>query len=66
MAGKPKRDIARWPQFAKAYITTFDRLIAERKRIGLKTSFTTGQQLFDWWITRNSKPVSDAQARLFD
>lgn len=66
MAGKPERDIARWPQFAKAYIRTFDQLLAERLRQGKKTTFTTGQELFDWWITRHSKAASDDQARLFD
>jgi phosphoadenosine phosphosulfate reductase len=62
---QPKRDIARWPRFARAYIHAFDRLIRVRAKHGKTTSFTTGQQMFDWWISRR-RAVPREQQRLFD
>lgn len=67
MARAPERDIARWPQFAKAFRNTFARVIEIRKERGLKTSFKTGDEMFRWWIKRNTKGKPDPrQARLFD
>lgn len=61
-----QRDIKRWPQFAKAYIYTFDRMIEERIKLGKKTSFANGKEIFDWWIQRRSRPTPDSQLTLFD
>jgi phosphoadenosine phosphosulfate reductase len=68
MSGDAQRDIARWPLFARAYIRTFDRLCHLRQALNLKTSVncSTGQELFNWWILRHAKSVSDEQAHLFD
>jgi len=59
------RDIARWPKFAAAYVRTFDKLIEKRAELGKKITFKTGQQLFDWWIRRNSKPTENDQMVMF-
>lgn len=66
MSTKPERDIARWPKFAKAYLRTFDKLIEVRKSEGKKTSFKTGQELFNWWISRNTKKTNKDQIVLFE
>jgi len=42
----------RWPQFVKAYIRTFDKLVRARKARGLRCTWDTGQEMFDWWIDR--------------
>ena len=60
-----QRDIARWPKFANAYIRTFDKLIDVRAGMGKETSFKTGQELFDWWVTRR-EPKNKAQMVLFE
>jgi len=65
LARAPERDMARWPQIAKAYVNTFDRLLVLRRELGLKTNMDTGQQVFDWWIRRNAKRAPQ-EARLFD
>ena len=68
MNRKPQRDIERWPKVARAYIRTFDKLIKIRKRENKKCTFETGQELFDWWITRNRAAAkkSAAQPVLFE
>jgi len=52
---QPERQIARWPRIAAQYRRTFDRLIEKRRAEGKSCDFSTGQELFDWWVTRNSK-----------
>jgi phosphoadenosine phosphosulfate reductase len=46
-----KRDAARWPKYAAAYIRTFDRVIALRRAKGKRCTWNTGQELYDWWVS---------------
>jgi phosphoadenosine phosphosulfate reductase len=55
----------RWPQFVKAYTRTFDRLVNLRRQAGRRCTWANGQELFDWWIQRNTKSAPQ-EARLFD
>jgi phosphoadenosine phosphosulfate reductase len=59
--GHPKAEVERWPKITKAFVNTFDRLIEVRAAQGKKTSFKTGQEMFDWWIRRNSKARNKRQ-----
>ena len=65
MEGNPNRiqaQMDRWPQFVKAYIHTFDRLVEMRKDAGLKCTWENGREMFDWWIDRTKRAkVSDEQ-----
>jgi len=65
LARAPERDSARWPQFKKAYIHTFDKLLKLRRELGLETNMKTGQEVYDWWIQRHTSPAPQ-EARLFD
>ena len=67
MARAPERDAARWPQFRKAYVRTFDRLIALREAEGLpnEKGFTCGEDMYQWWTQRHTKRAPQ-EARLFD
>jgi phosphoadenosine phosphosulfate reductase len=65
LGGHPKREAARWPKIAQAYINTFDRVLELRRQEERPCKFTTGQELFDWWIKRHTKPAPQ-EARLFD
>jgi len=67
MARAPERDAARWPQFRKAYVRTFDRLLRLRDEVGLETTadFQTGEDVYQWWIQRHTKRAPQ-EARLFD
>jgi phosphoadenosine phosphosulfate reductase len=61
-----QRHIERWPQFADAYVHTFDRVIALRKAEGRRCTFDTGRALFDWWIDRRPRPQQEQDERLFE
>ena len=67
MARAPERDAARWPQFRKAYVRTFGRLLRLREELGLETSLDlkTGEDVYQWWIQRHTKRAPQ-EARLFD
>jgi phosphoadenosine phosphosulfate reductase len=65
LARAPERDAARWPQFKRAYIKTFDKLIDVRNAAGLETSMRTGQEIYDWWTQRHTVKAPQ-EARLFD
>jgi len=45
----------RWPQFVKAYVNTFDKLVRLRKEANLKCTWADGQEMFDWWINRKRR-----------
>ncbi len=45
-----KFEYARYPTYQKAYIKSFDRMIAERKSRGLDCSWQTGTDVFHWWM----------------
>lgn len=42
----------RWPQFVRAYVNTFDKLVLLRRKAGLKCTWADGQEMLDWWIDR--------------
>ena len=52
-----EEEFIRWPTYKQAYIHTFDRMIAKRLEDGLGHAFKfkTGQECFDWWISKNIK-----------
>ena len=59
-----QQQIKRWPQFIKAYIHTFDKLVRLRKEAGLRCTWSSGQEMFDWWIDRKRrKRAPDEQMR---
>lgn len=45
-----ERDFERWPSYKKAYLKSFEKMIEERIRKGLKTEWKTAEEVMDWWI----------------
>lgn len=45
------RDAERWPQYKRAYIRAFEKMVTKRQADGLKTTWQTGQEVYDWWMT---------------
>ena len=43
-------EFARYPQYQKAYIRAFDRMLAMRTARGLPTEWQTGEDVFHWWL----------------
>jgi phosphoadenosine phosphosulfate reductase len=45
------QDAERWPQYKRAYIRAFQRMVDKRIADGLKTTWRTGEDVYDWWMT---------------
>ncbi len=58
-AWEKKRDMELFPKYATAYKHAFQRMIDKRRKDGLETQWTTGQEVFDWWITDKHKQDDD-------
>lgn len=65
IGGYPEREAERWPKIAKAYVKTFDKMLAIRRLEERGSKFETGQEVFDWWTRRHTKPAPQ-ETRLFD
>lgn len=40
------------PKYYQAYLRAFQRCIDKRIKDGLKTTWTTGQEMMDWWLSK--------------
>lgn len=40
----------RYPTYKDAYIKTFGRMLQRNKSKGISTKWTTGQEVFNWWM----------------
>jgi len=52
MSTKAKEELERYPKFKQAYIRSFDKMIKDRIRDGLKTKWKTGKEVLDWWLSK--------------
>lgn len=62
-----KREIERWPKIAEAWRRAANRFWDEY--IGKRDSmakFSSGDELFEWWISRRSSKTEDAQCVMFE
>ncbi len=52
MSGKRgmEKDFKRWPTYKKTYIKTFDKMLIQREKDGLKHGWKSGEEVFNWWI----------------
>jgi phosphoadenosine phosphosulfate reductase len=55
------KGFARWPQYKKLYIKSFDEMLKERSAKGKKTKWETGEDVFNWWINGGSEKVDENQ-----
>jgi len=44
------REAQRWPQYKRAYLNTFGKMLAERERKGLKTQWKDADDVYRWWL----------------
>lgn len=62
MAGKQRaQQFQRWPHIKALYIRAFDKMVCNRVRDGLETTWANGQEAFDWWMAENHKKTDDSQ-----
>lgn len=52
-------EFERYPKFKDAYIRAFDRMLEARRESGMQSSWKTGQEVFDWWITGKKAPKEE-------
>lgn len=51
MAGRSREiEFSRWPKYKKLYLRAFDRMLEERKRRGMESTWTTAEDVFRWWM----------------
>lgn len=53
-----KREFTRYPKYKELYIKAFDRMLETRARKGLNKVWNSGEEVFDWWIGRDTKQIS--------
>lgn len=53
---KRYKEFADFPEYKKLYIHAFDRMLEERKRRGKECKWTTGEEVFLWWMEDESIP----------
>lgn len=57
MAGKKRyKEFADFPKYKQLYINAFDRMLKERKRRGKECKWTTGEEVFLWWMEDENIP----------
>jgi phosphoadenosine phosphosulfate reductase len=49
------KDAIRWPQYQRAYIRAFDKMVAKRIADGLPTDWKSGQEVYDWWMQESKR-----------
>ena len=60
-----KRDFHKWPKFKASYIRAFERMIIARRENDLKTDWTTGEEVMNWWLNGNRPPkIAEGQEEL--
>lgn len=46
------RDFERWPQYRKAYIKAFEKMLEYRRSTGRESSQNTAEEVMEWWLSR--------------
>lgn len=53
MAGDKRiREFEKYPKIKEAYIRAFQRMVDKRKEDGMECVWNTGQEVFDWWMSK--------------
>lgn len=47
-----RRDFERWPHFERAYRTAMRRCVEKRISDGLPTKWSSGDEMFEWWMSQ--------------
>ena len=54
-----ERDMARWPRIAANYLRACERVYQRRAARGDKMMWTSGDNMFDWWIANGRGNIGD-------
>ena len=50
MDTKREKVLSSYPKYKEAYLRAFERMLEERKRKGLKTTWRTPEEVMKWWL----------------
>ncbi len=57
MAGKAReKQFERWPKYKDMYMRAFAKMLEVRKERGLKTTWNTAEEVYDWWMEKKITP----------
>jgi len=65
MAKDFKRDMARWPRIAQLYRLACNAAFARRQERGDTMIWTSGEDMFDWWVSGGRGNTGDAEQGRF-
>ena len=65
MARNFKRDMERWPRIANMYKLACNAAFAKRKGRGDVMIWTSGEDMFDWWVSGGRGNLEDADQQQF-
>jgi len=66
MAGKDGmlHQFERWPKFKQAYMRAFQRMLNTRKTKGLKNTWETPEDVFNWWVYSQNRKDKEIEGQI--
>lgn len=62
-----EKEFADYPAYKASYIRSFDRMLKKRVEDGLPTTWNSGEEVFDWWISDKAAEIDlDGQLDFWD
>ena len=52
MDSERRKVLENYPKFKRQYIRTFEKMIKLRKEKGLKCDWQTGEEVYEWWLSK--------------
>lgn len=66
MSSNIKQQFQRYPNFFKAYLWSFAKIVERQKQKGKTITWNTPQIIYDWWVHENKKSDQNQQCFVFD
>ena len=55
LSSNQKKELEMYPNYKRAYIRAFDRMLEERKKKGKESKWKTGEEVYKWWTNEDRK-----------
>ncbi len=65
MSSNQSRELADNPKIKRSYLLAFERMLVRRRERNLETTWTTGQEVMDWWVANKSAEKVDENQKQF-
>lgn len=52
---RQKIEFSRYPKFRKLYVLAFEKMLIQRNRKNMKTTWKTGEDVMNWWTSEKKK-----------